>query len=101
MVIVLHKWPGIVFVALFLLMQSFAVSHASAHGHHDHGHDGIQCEIEVIASEQDGVNPPSALADTVVTSPAETVFRKAYVSATYPGAGGRAPPPRGPPVSCI
>lgn len=84
--------------ALFFSVQSLSSAHAAAHGDHDHSHDGIACEITVLAAEKVALTPPPA-----ETVPLPRLIRASFVTPRSDqinfGFNERAPPPRGPPLN--
>jgi len=83
--------------ALFFSVQSLSVAHAAAHSDHDHSHDGIACDITVLAAEKVALTPPPAQ-----TAPLPRVICASFVTLRSEsfnhGFNKRAPPPRGPPL---
>jgi hypothetical protein len=86
----------VLMAALFFTVQGFSQAHAVSNGGLDHSHDGVACEVTLIASEQEILTPPA-----VVPSPFVRPIRADYVArptkARICSYDGRAPPPRGPP----
>ncbi len=85
-----------VIVALFILVQSFTIAHAAQNNNAPHEHNGISCEIALIAPDADVTEPPIA----VFTCP-EPVYQPVslppFVSQVFITHYCRAPPGRGPP----
>jgi len=87
----------VLMAALFFTMQGFAQAHAASHGGEDHSHEGIACDVALIAAEQIVVTPPAPM-------PAPLILPrriKALPLAIQPAPrsfDGRAPPPRAPPL---
>lgn len=94
------SYPRLVslFVFLFVTLQTSALAHAAQYGD-DHTHDGVVCEVEAIASEQDAITPPVPVIDTIFVADTDAVYETAFVSAAVTPPPGRAPPPRSPPTS--
>ncbi len=83
--------------ALFLAAQGFSQSHAASNGGHDHSHDGVACDVALVAAEQTVLTPPppSPAPFALVTRPTKSQLRE---EPAYRSFDGRAPPPRGPPL---
>ena len=87
----------VLMAALFFTMQGFAQAHAASNGGEDHSHEGIACDVALIAAEQVVVTPPAPM-------PAPLILPrriKAVPLALQPAPrsfDSRAPPPRGPPL---
>ncbi len=82
---------------MFLLVQGVSQVHATENGGEDHSHDGVACEITLLAVEQVIVTPPAP-----VPSPFKAVSKSNWTMTfdkdrprTF---DSRAPPPRGPPT---
>ena len=87
----------VLMAALFFTMQGFAQAHAVSNGGEDHSHEGIACDVALIAAEQVVITPP-ALLPTPLILPRRI---KAVPLALQPAPrsfDSRAPPPRGPPL---
>lgn len=84
------------FIALFFALQSYSLSHATAHGGEPHEHDGIACAVTVIADDHAVIIPSPPIFDTIDIDLSKTVYPD-FTSALYIRPQGRAPPPRGPP----
>ena len=87
----------VLMAALFFALQGFAQAHAASHGGEDHSHEGVPCEITLIAAEEIVITPPTPVpARGVLTrrlnSPVP-ILRSAPHSFD-----SRAPPLRGPPL---
>ena len=84
-------------VALFLTAQGFSQAHAASNGGVDHTHDGVACDVALVAAEQTVLTPPPAEPAPFagVTKITHTNFNS---EPAYPCFDGRAPPPRGPPL---
>jgi len=82
---------------VFLLTQGFAQAHEVAHGDEDHSHDGVACEINLVAVEQINIAPPLP-----VFTPFKFVTKLNWITPLESGRpntfDSRAPPPRGPPA---
>ena len=87
----------VLMAALFFTMQGFAQAHAASNGGEDHSHEGIACDVALIAAEQVVITPP-ALLPTPLILPRRI---KAVPLALQPAPrsfDSRAPPPRAPPL---
>lgn len=83
-------------VTLFFVTQSLALSHAAEYNNEPHQHDGVVCEVMVIAPDLDVVMPPAL----IVSTPEAHISERAYSVPslpTYLRPDGRAPPGRSPP----
>lgn len=82
---------------MFLFVQGVTQAHATEHGEHDHSHDGIECEITLLAVEQIIDEPP-----VLIPAPIKAVsipnWNISYNNSHLKAYDGRAPPPRGPPT---
>ena len=94
---VIIKTVWVLVVTLFLLVQGVSQAHATANGGFDHTHDGIACDVALVAAEQVVLTPPF-----VVKVPVEltvTPFWQPRIVKNPPrNFDGRAPPPRAPPT---
>ena len=85
------------FAALMLWLQAASLAHASAFEGPDHTHDGVVCQLQIIADDE--------LLLPAVNTPIPLIFQADPATPTYtPNViwhrpQGRAPPPRGPPTS--
>lgn len=86
-----------VLLCLYVLIQSFSLSHAAEHNGEDHEHNGVVCEITLIAPEADVILPPSL---TIITpEPYDVpISYQACVGSIFITPPCRAPPSRGPPL---
>lgn len=93
----LIKTIWVLFAALFLSVQGLSQAHAAANSGTDHTHDGIACDVALVAAEQAVIAPPLPLAKPVEVSPRPlwTVLNETILPRNF---DGRAPPPRGPPT---
>lgn len=84
-------------VSLFLAAQGFSQAHAASHGGVDHTHDGVACDIALVAAEITVLTPPPAepARFTDVVTKSHTDLYSAPACRCF---DGRAPPPRGPPL---
>jgi len=89
------KYLTALMAILFVVVQTSAMAHAIHHDDAPHSHEGVPCDIEAIASEQDVIEPLSTV--KVITEIAVTDYETVFMSATYVIPQGRAPPPRAPP----
>ena len=87
----------VLMAALFFTVQGFSQAHAAANGGLDHSHDGIACDVTLIAAEQDVLTPPPALSTPVIW-PTSAIYVAAPTKAVFQSFDSRAPPPRGPPL---
>ena len=94
----MRTYLGGLILALFVLMQGLAAAHASEHGHDPHEHDGVVCEIALIAEETDILLPPVPELPAPA-SVAEPVPAMSFHSADTPSPRSRAPPGRAPPLT--
>ena len=81
----------------FLMVQGVSQAHAAEHGEADHSHDGVACDITLVAVEQVIIAPP-----VLIPSPFKAAAKSNWIFTfdkdrprTF---DGRAPPPRGPPA---
>ena len=82
---------------MFLFVQGVSQAHATEHGEHDHSHDGVECEITLLAVEQIITEPPVPIPSRTKTTSKSNWSVPFYKSLTRTF-DGRAPPPRGPPT---
>lgn len=87
----------VLFVTLFLAVQGISQAHATSNGGEDHSHDGVACDVMLVAAEQVVLTPPPA-----EPAPFNGVDQKRKVPLQSDplnlNFSGRAPPPRGPPL---
>ena len=87
----------VLMAALFFALQGFAQAHAASHGGEDHSHEGVPCEITLIAAEEIVITPPTPV-------PARGILSRRIKSSplimppTPRSFDSRAPPLRGPPL---
>ena len=83
---------------LFLAVQSVTQAHAIEHAGHDHHeHDGVTCELNLVAAEDVVITPPLPFSSPLgLGYPTNWVMRTTSERTT--AFDGRAPPPRGPPA---
>jgi len=93
-----YRWIIGVFIALFISLQSYSLSHANTYGDAPHEHDGIACAVTVLADEELAILPAVPVFEAVTSDISETTYPD-FTSALYLKPQGRAPPPRGPPSS--
>lgn len=93
----LIKTLMVLMAALFLTAQGFSQAHAASNGGIDHSHEGLACEVALVAAEQIVIAPPPPspapfilVADLVQISLKSEPHHRSF--------DGRAPPPRGPPL---
>jgi len=79
------------------MVQGASQVHATEHGGTDHSHDGVACDVTLIAAEQIIATPP-----VPVAAPFNSVSKSNWtlvIDKDRPRTfDGRAPPPRGPPT---
>jgi hypothetical protein len=93
----LIKTLMVLMAALFFTVQSFSQAHAAANGSVDHSHEGVACEVAVIAAEQTVLTPPPPN-PAPITQPTRTSNIAVPTERAFRSFDGRAPPPRGPPL---
>ena len=83
-------------IAALLVAQTATLSHAAEHGEEHHEHDGVECQIVVIAAEDNVIlpNPPHFGFDFLYAFSAD-VTKVCKQSWQWPPERG--PPPRSPP----
>lgn len=83
--------------ALFFTVQGFSQAHAASNGSVDHSHDGVACDVALIAAEQTVLTPPPANPAPVMRTlrTPNVVFASGPAFRSF---DSRAPPPRGPPL---
>ena len=96
------KFKGSAFRALclsvFFIIQSLTLSHAVEYNGEPHEHDGIVCEVTLIAVDTDDVTPPPVM----VSAPDAYIVIAVYTvpqEPEYLRPDGRAPPGRSPPLT--
>jgi len=92
-----YQWVIGAFIALFFALQSYSLSHASSFGDAPHEHDGIACDITLIAPDED-LNLPTESPEYIFELfglPEQYSF---HVPGTFDTFLTRGPPPRGPPT---
>jgi len=94
----LIKTAWVLFAALFLTVQGLSQAHAITNGGVDHSHDGVACDVALVAAEQAVITPPADIPALVILPSREIGFI-APTSFEYRQFEGRAPPPRGPPLT--
>jgi len=92
----LIKTFTVLIAMMFLLVQGVSQAHAAANDE-DHNHDGVACELALVAAEEIVVTPPIP-----VLRPFKAVSKSNWILVidkdrprTF---DGRAPPPRAPPA---
>ena len=83
-------------LSVFFLIQSLTLSHAVEHNGEPHEHDGVVCEVTLIATDVQSVSPPPVIIDV----PERFVSLPVYAvpqAPKYLRPDGRAPPGRSPP----
>ena len=93
----LIKTFTVLIAVMFLFVQGVSQAHAAEHGGEDHTHEGIACEMALVAAEEIIVTPP-----VPVPAPFKAVSKSKWAivfDKDRPRSfDGRAPPPRGPPT---
>ena len=93
----LIKTCMVLFAALFLMVQGVAQAHATANGGVEHTHDGVACDIALIAAPQ-AVIAPAPIVPAPKVLPMQAADPIIPATPIYRHFDGRAPPPRGPPL---
>lgn len=88
-------WRGVLAI-LFIAAQSFTVSHAAQYNNAPHEHNGVTCEIALIAPDVDLIEPPVINFDGLPVFTIETPAAP-QTAPFIPANPCRAPPGRGPP----
>lgn len=87
----------VLMAVLFFSVQSLSTAHAAAHGELDHSHEGVACDLTVIAAEKVVLSSPEP-----ETAPLPRVIKARLIAPVSDrithGFDGRAPPPRAPPL---
>ena len=98
---IIGKFKGSAFRALclsvFFIIQSLMLSHAVEYNDEPHQHDGVVCEVTLIAADVEAVSPPPVIIDV----PERFVSVPVYAvpqAPDYLRPDGRAPPGRSPPT---
>jgi len=95
----LIKTLMVLFAMLFLSAQTASAVHATeCLGEADHHQDCITCVLSVTKSDAAHLTPAPEIELPVIKPIAATIFKTVTASAPR-SFDGRAPPPRGPPVS--
>jgi len=82
---------------MFLFVQNVSQAHATEYGDEGHSHDGIACEITLIAAEEIVVTPPVFVPVPLKTL-SESNWKMGFDKVRPRIFDGRAPPPRAPPT---
>lgn len=85
-----------IFALLFISLQSFALSHGAAYGDGPHEHDGVICDISLVTSDDQAIEPELPVFDRPENTLATASFA-VYRSADNITPPAQAPPPRAPP----
>lgn len=94
----LYRYTALCIAALFLLMQSVSIAHASAYGDAPHDHDGVSCAVSLIAESEAEAQPPAPqLPQPALTSAPQPSYITLFSSVKLSQNRSRDPPPRGPP----
>ena len=87
----------VLFALAFLMVQGVSQAHATEHGDEDHTHDGVACDIMLVAAQQIVATPP-----VPVPAPFKAVSKSNWTIIFDKGRprtfDSRAPPPRAPPA---
>ena len=94
----MRVWLASLFAALFLLLQGAAFAHAAEFGV-EHTHDGVVCDMGVLAEDETEVEPTLPVPAVPEPAPAAPFAPAPCVSPDVPAQPARAPPPRGPPAT--
>lgn len=87
----------VVVAAAFLWVQVAGIAHAAEHGDHPHEHDGVECQIIVIAADDAVILPaPPELSFKRLHGDVASVVSIAESAWAWPPERG--PPPRSPPA---
>jgi len=92
-----YQWLIGAFIALFFTLQSYSLSHASSFGDVPHDHDGIACDITVIAPDED-ISLPVETPDYIIEAFKIPAHYNFHVPGRFETFLTRGPPPRGPPT---
>lgn len=87
----------VIMAILFFAVQGFSQAHAAANGGLDHSHDGVACDVALVAAEQTILTPPPPSTAPFIALQNAPKIAKLQMAA-YSNFEGRAPPPRGPPL---
>ena len=87
----------VLMAALFFVTQGFAQAHAASNGDDDHSHEGIACEVALIAAEHVVISPPPPVPAPVVL-PQRIKTSPLIIRSAPRSFDSRAPPLRGPPL---
>ena len=87
----------VLMAALFFAVQGFSQAHAASNGGVDHSHDGVACDVALIAAEQTVLTPPIPT-PALTMRPTRTPNIPAPSEPVFRSFDSRAPPLRGPPL---
>lgn len=87
----------VLMAALFFTVQGFSQAHAASNGGVDHSHDGIACDVTLVAAEQAVLTPPQPM-PALTMRPTRTSNIAIPSKPAFRSFDSRAPPPRGPPL---
>jgi hypothetical protein len=87
----------VLMAALFFVAQGFSQAHAASNGDLDHSHDGVACEVALIAAEQVVLTPPAPVPAPVIL-PRRIKTPQPVVKSAPRSFDSRAPPLKGPPL---
>ena len=93
----LKKTFTVLLAVTFLMVQGMSQAHATEHGGEDHSHDGVACEITLIAVEQIIATPPVPV-PTPLKAASKSNWAVPFDKDRPRTFDSRAPPPRGPPT---
>ncbi len=83
--------------ALTVFVQTASLAHAVSNGGAPHEHNGVTCELGLLAVQDAVVEPPVAVPVRLFLQPIRRIVSvRRIVAWTWPP--GRAPPPRSPPT---
>jgi len=82
---------------MFLFVQGATQAHAAEHGEDHHSHDGVACDVMLIAAEQITIAPPIPV-PAPFKSASKSNWKMDYVRDCPRTFDSRAPPPRAPPT---
>jgi len=87
----------LIFISLLVWSQAASLSHVAVYGDEPHEHDGVICDVGIIASEVQAVLPPVPVQPYVPAIGAEHP-EPVVTNAVWIWPPERGPPPRSPPV---
>ena len=93
----MRQWIASLVAVFVLLSQGVAYAHTVEFGL-EHSHDGVVCDIGVLAEDEADVEPPLPAPALPAPPPARPLADTPYASPAIAARPARAPPPRGPPA---